>query len=189
MKPTLRFEVFKRDRFTCAYCGRTPPAVVLEVDHILAVAQGGSDDAENLATSCWECNRGKGARPLGALAAGTAADRAEALAEQERQLAEYQRWRATRQRRERRELLKLAEAFGSIAGNSFRQGDETRWFWADSTALIFLRKLGYHGVRELIDVTASRAYKWAGHGDRERALDTWKYFCGCCWTEIKEPRR
>ena len=30
----IRFEVFKRDKFTCQYCGKTAPNVVLEVDHI-----------------------------------------------------------------------------------------------------------------------------------------------------------
>ena len=28
-----RFEVFKRDSFTCQYCGRTAPDVVLHLDH------------------------------------------------------------------------------------------------------------------------------------------------------------
>ena len=31
----IRFEVFKRDKFTCQYCGRMSPDVILEVDHIL----------------------------------------------------------------------------------------------------------------------------------------------------------
>lgn len=26
----IRFEVFKRDSFTCQFCGRTPPEVILE---------------------------------------------------------------------------------------------------------------------------------------------------------------
>jgi 5-methylcytosine-specific restriction endonuclease McrA len=30
-----RFEVFKRDDFTCQYCGRKSPDVVLEADHIV----------------------------------------------------------------------------------------------------------------------------------------------------------
>ena len=30
----MRFEVFKRDKFTCQYCGRKAPDVILEVDHI-----------------------------------------------------------------------------------------------------------------------------------------------------------
>ena len=30
----IRFEVFKRDGFTCQYCGKSPPGVTLEADHI-----------------------------------------------------------------------------------------------------------------------------------------------------------
>lgn len=40
----LRFEVFKRDSFTCQYCGRSAPEVVLEVDHIVPVSKGGTND-------------------------------------------------------------------------------------------------------------------------------------------------
>ena len=60
----LRFEVFKRDSFTCQYCGRKAPDVVLEVDHIKPVAEGGKNTLLNLVTSCMECNRGKGKRIL-----------------------------------------------------------------------------------------------------------------------------
>jgi hypothetical protein len=60
----LRFEVFKRDNFTCQYCGRMAPDVVLEVDHINAVANGGTNDIMNLITSCFDCNRGKGKKKL-----------------------------------------------------------------------------------------------------------------------------
>lgn len=56
----LRFEVFKRDSFTCQYCGRKAPDVVLEVDHITPIAEGGKNTMLNLITSCQECNRGKG---------------------------------------------------------------------------------------------------------------------------------
>lgn len=60
----IRFEVFKRDRFTCQYCGRTAPDVILQVDHIKPVAKGGTNDIINLITSCRDCNLGKGAREL-----------------------------------------------------------------------------------------------------------------------------
>ena len=60
----VRFEVFKRDSFTCQYCGKSAPDVVLEVDHIKPVANNGSNDIFNLITSCMECNNGKGAREL-----------------------------------------------------------------------------------------------------------------------------
>jgi len=52
-----RFLVFKRDRYRCRICGRS--GVELEVDHVLAVAQGGTDRLDNLQTLCFDCNRGK----------------------------------------------------------------------------------------------------------------------------------
>lgn len=64
LSKTLRFEVFKRDGFTCQYCGRMAPDVILEVDHINPVANGGENDILNLTTSCRDCNRGKGKRKL-----------------------------------------------------------------------------------------------------------------------------
>ena len=60
----LRFEIFKRDSFTCQYCGKKAPDVVLEIDHIKPVASGGDNTLLNLVTSCYDCNHGKGAREL-----------------------------------------------------------------------------------------------------------------------------
>jgi len=54
-----RYLVFERDKFTCQYCGRRPPTVILEVDHIIPKSKGGTDDISNLITSCRDCNRGK----------------------------------------------------------------------------------------------------------------------------------
>lgn len=55
----LRFEVFKRDKFACNYCGKQAPNVVLEIDHIEPVSKGGTNEILNLITSCYDCNRGK----------------------------------------------------------------------------------------------------------------------------------
>ncbi|MBE7320297.1 HNH endonuclease [Staphylococcus epidermidis] len=55
----IRFEVFKRDNFTCQYCGKSAPEVVLNVDHIEPISEGGTNDLFNLITSCFECNNGK----------------------------------------------------------------------------------------------------------------------------------
>lgn len=60
----LRFEVFKRDFFTCQYCGGQPPHVVLVADHIDPVARGGSSEIDNLITACEACNQGKADRPI-----------------------------------------------------------------------------------------------------------------------------
>ena len=60
----VRFGVFKRDSFACRYCGATAPNVQLHVDHVIPVADGGTDDFDNLVTACAACNFGKGARNL-----------------------------------------------------------------------------------------------------------------------------
>ena len=60
----LRFEVFKRDSFTCQYCGAKAPDVILHVDHIKPVAGGGGNEIMNLVTACVSCNQGKGKRKL-----------------------------------------------------------------------------------------------------------------------------
>ena len=66
ISPKLRFEVFKRDNHKCQYCGATPrdEGVVLEVDHIVPVYEGGDNSFENLITSCKQCNIGKGKRKI-----------------------------------------------------------------------------------------------------------------------------
>lgn len=64
IRKSVRFEVFKRDSFTCQYCGQKSPDVVLEIDHITPVADGGDNDILNLATACRACNAGKSDKRL-----------------------------------------------------------------------------------------------------------------------------
>ena len=58
--PKKRIQILVRDNYTCQYCGAKAPDVRLEVDHKVPVSKGGSSKEENLITSCWECNIGKG---------------------------------------------------------------------------------------------------------------------------------
>lgn len=58
----LRHEVFLRDGYRCRECGATNHETRLEVDHIIPVSQGGTDELENLQTLCAECNRAKSNR-------------------------------------------------------------------------------------------------------------------------------
>lgn len=64
IRKSVRFEVFKRDSFTCQYCGQKAPDVVLEVDHITPVASGGDNEILNLVTACKSCNAGKSDKAL-----------------------------------------------------------------------------------------------------------------------------
>ncbi len=53
-------EVFRRDGYTCQYCGERP--AVLTIDHVLPRHRGGAHSWENLVTACPACNRRKGGR-------------------------------------------------------------------------------------------------------------------------------
>ena len=55
-----RFDIFCRDNFTCYYCGRKPPEVILEIDHKFPKSKDGKNRMENYITSCRDCNIGKG---------------------------------------------------------------------------------------------------------------------------------
>lgn len=55
------FRIFKRDNFTCVYCGKNSidDGIKLVVDHIIPVKKGGSGNLDNLITSCKSCNESK----------------------------------------------------------------------------------------------------------------------------------
>lgn len=58
----LRWQVLKRDRFTCCACGASPaitPGVELQVDHVKPWSKGGETVLANLQTLCTKCNSGK----------------------------------------------------------------------------------------------------------------------------------
>ena len=55
----LRWDVLKHDDYRCVKCGARPPDVQLEVDHIIPVSRGGTNDPKNLRTLCHPCNQGK----------------------------------------------------------------------------------------------------------------------------------
>ena len=61
LRYSTRFRILCRDKFTCRYCGRKAPEVALHVDHIFPKSKGGTSNDDNLITSCFECNLGKGA--------------------------------------------------------------------------------------------------------------------------------
>ena len=57
-----RRNVFKRDRFTCQYCGRQPGENELTIDHIVPRAQGGVSSWANCVLACVACNSRKADR-------------------------------------------------------------------------------------------------------------------------------
>jgi 5-methylcytosine-specific restriction endonuclease McrA len=55
----LRMYILRRDEFRCVYCGAEPEPFYLQVDHVVARANGGTTHPANLVTSCGPCNRRK----------------------------------------------------------------------------------------------------------------------------------
>lgn len=171
-----RFEVFKRDRFTCQYCGRMSPDVILEVDHIKPVAEGGTNRMINLITSCRDCNRGKGKRKL--------SDDAE-LKKQQKELVDLA------DRREQAEMMiKWRDSLISITteqGRSIERLIESYTGlelsqYGKTMVMSLLRRFGYNEVWEATDIAFMQYYD----GDSE----SFNYACnkigGICHNRRKQ---
>lgn len=129
----LRFEVFKRDRFTCQYCGKKAPDVVLECDHIIAVANGGTDDILNLTTSCVDCNSGKSDKPLSENAT---------MDRQREQLAILE---------ERREQLDMMLQWQrSLADLDNETCDKLHQLWCELVPSWYLNETGIRSLKKLL---------------------------------------
>lgn len=57
----VSWKVFKRDSYTCRYCGNNN--VLLTVDHLVRWEDGGPSIENNLVTACKKCNRVRGDTP------------------------------------------------------------------------------------------------------------------------------
>lgn len=149
-----RFEVFKRDKFTCQYCGRSAPDVILEVDHIEPVKEGGTNDIMNLVTSCKECNRGKGARELSddSVIKKTQAQMQE-LADKNEQLSMILNWRKELRGIEDRQV---DEVFCII--NDMSNGGDIGWFSRSRAKIRSMLKR--HSFQTILDATESSAVKF-----------------------------
>lgn len=55
----VRKAILERDRYRCVICGDTNRNSKLEIDHIIPIVKGGTNDFDNLCTLCLKCNRGK----------------------------------------------------------------------------------------------------------------------------------
>ena len=65
ISPNTRFEILKRDKYKCQICGKNQKhGVTLHIDHRIAVANGGTNNVENLWVLCSPCNLGKGVNYL-----------------------------------------------------------------------------------------------------------------------------
>ncbi len=163
-----RFEIFKRDGFICQYCGSHPPGVILHVDHIVAVANGGGNEDTNLITSCSSCNLEKSASDLSAIPKSLA-ERAAETAEREMQIAGYSQVMMAERQRIEDDAWTVAERLtpGAEAGYPLKDLASIKRF---------VKLIGLPEAMEAADIARAR------HGDGYNAF---KYFCGVCWRKAK----
>lgn len=57
-----RRNIFRRDQYTCQYCGSRPGSEELSIDHVLPRAQGGVSRWDNCVLACVDCNARKANR-------------------------------------------------------------------------------------------------------------------------------
>ncbi|PSB04740.1 HNH endonuclease [Merismopedia glauca] len=53
----VRKYVFIRNNYQCQSCGKTHQETELNIDHIIPLAKGGSNDISNLQSLCRTCNQ------------------------------------------------------------------------------------------------------------------------------------
>ena len=166
----VRFEVFKRDKFTCQYCGRQAPDVVLEVDHIQPVAKGGTNDFLNLITSCFDCNRGKGKRTL---------TQQEELKKQQKMLKELS------ERKEQLEMLVewkkgLDNLEEEMLGKIEELLKKTGYGLSEQGKLDFKKLLKKYGFAEVYECTNISISQYYTPGDEESINKTFDYVERIC---------
>jgi hypothetical protein len=165
----IRFDVFKRDFFQCQYCGQFPPKVILEIDHIHPVSKGGTNDADNLITACFDCNRGKAnglitSIPLSVL------EKTEVLLEKQEQVKAYEKLIKSIKRKAQKNVDLVEYAFKNV------YEDYTFTSTFRTSVEQFLKKLTCFEVVESMEIAVSRG------DDADHAI---KYFCKICWNKIK----
>ena len=147
----LKRELMKRQNYTCVYCGRRRIARSFDIDHILPVVRGGTNDLGNLQVICQPCNQRKGIQTDGEFRARYArlvpprrltppsqpVSQAEFTAEtgRTRQSADVQQFRKTRFISPREKVLSGSLVSGGVTG---------------AAALIGLALLGAEGFLLLI---------------------------------------
>lgn len=173
---TLRFQILRRDNYTCQSCGRTAPEVKLQVDHVVPEALGGRTEPGNLRTLCADCNGGKSATPPDAATVARVA-------------ADADRWAAAQQLASSRLLA------DRTARNDFHQQFVTHWSdwedrigedcpfdrgWQRSIDTLLAQGIPVETLLDCVDKAMS--------SKRPTAENRFKYMCGIAWSIVRDLR-
>lgn len=159
--PKMRFEVLKRDRFSCVYCGAlASEETQLVVDHIDPFAAGGADDITNYTTACQKCNAGKGTSDV---------------------LVDRPRWWATCDRI----VEALEELYDDVPGLLVSIAVEVSVLTDYGPG----EDIPYEHLIDIVTAERLRKFVWGlGIEDPAEAFN-WEAFRVACWMEIVSKRK
>ncbi len=162
-----RFEVFKRDKFTCQYCGKKAPDVVLHCDHVEPKSKGGSDEMLNLLTACDACNGGKGAVRLSDETAVTKQrDQLDRLQERQEQLSMMIEWQKKLSNLDEDTVQQIADYWCNLTDwfdiNDDGKRDTKKW----------VRKFGEAAVLEAMRLASETYFKYEGESSTPTSVST-----------------
>ena len=171
---SVRFEVFKRDKFTCQYCGASAPDVILEVDHIKPVAKGGTNDILNLVTACRDCNRGKTDKELSDNSSvAIQKQQLDLMQERREQLGMMLQWRSELEK----EIEEEIDYIEGIFINRTRAGFNAN---GRNGIRVLIKRFGFNEVIESTDISLDKYYR--RDSDWENAF---KKIGGICYNRKK----
>lgn len=158
-----RFEVLRRDAYTCRYCRATDNP--LTIDHVTPTALGGTDEPSNLVACCTDCNSGKSSTSPDE---GTVADVAEDAA----------RWAAAM--RQAAEIMsREVDTFADYETAFYEAWPSHRYIPRGiEGTLVALYNAGLP-VEHIAD--AARIA-----GTNSGVLDRSAYFAGICWKRVRK---
>lgn len=172
VSPRLRYEILNRDGFACRYCHATD--VRLTVDHVVPTSLGGTDDPTNLVACCEPCNSGKASsHPEAPTVAALDEDavrwaRAQRLVNEERSVILGQRVQI---------LEWIEEAFYGRCADAGKHWAYPDRNWRQSVSTFLEAGLTASELDHFISIAANAKVANAA---------VWRYFCGCCWNEIRQ---
>ena len=172
----MRFEIFKRDSFKCLYCGKSAPSVILHVDHVMPICEGGTNEPANLVTACQDCNLGKS----GVLLSNKPASlKATEKLEREKfaQLKAYNAWLFEKRNQQENWVRQISDFWLTLDGD-----DPEKYRVGKERELMVTRFLKFLPAEEIIDaLSVTYAKTWI-----RKESDRIRYFAGVCWNKIKD---
>lgn len=167
---SLRFKIFEKDNFTCQYCGRKPPQVILHIDHIHPKSKGGTDDEINLTTSCQDCNLGKRDKIIkNPKTKKEIIQVLENAKESEEQLNEYYKYLKKKEKKYNKIINEISDYWSELWNYEYSLNNRGKL-----SIKKFLTFLEPEEIKESMDIATCKI---------SNVEECFKYFCGVVYTK------